>query len=303
MASRVTEGISMINPGVVTLASLNGFEYVNFPYRFCIEDNIGESIHIHYKDIRLDLTVEEFSALAEKAAGLIEKCIDVPGFSVKRIGSTSLVNLAALLPYLTKVRIEKIHLEDILVDTFDEHGRPMTAPLPNSRVLKALHGDTAENDRHYVQFNFFKNGSCERLKNHERIYYNLNQIKEHGYPYGDELIGLWANHVIFDGQHRAACLYYLYGNIEVPVQIFEFSNTGGPEIITPPPFEEPKQEPEKMQDAGPLIEQAKPEETPVSQDKPDHRSEPEPKHHRHNALVRAGRKFGRLIGICKHKER
>lgn len=290
----------MINPGVVTLASLNDFEYVKFPYRFCIEDNIGESIHIHYKDIRLDLTVAEFSELAEKAAGIIEKCVDVPGFSVKRLGSTILVGLAAQLPYLTRVRVEKIHLEDILVDTFDEHGRPITASLSHSRVLKALRGDTAENDGHSVQFNFFREGSCERLTNQERIDYNLRQIKEHGYPNGDELIGLWANHVIFDGQHRAACLYHLYGNIEVPVQIFEFSNTDGPQIITPPPFEQPKVDGQETPAAAQAQQEktaAETKEQTVSKPQEQHR------HHKHNALVRAGRKLGRIIGICKHKER
>ena len=64
----------MINPGVITLSSLDGFENksVVFPYRFCIEDNIGESIHIHYKNIRLDLTTKEFSELASQ----MENCID-----------------------------------------------------------------------------------------------------------------------------------------------------------------------------------------------------------------------------------
>lgn len=38
----------MSNPGVLSLASL---EAVGADYRFEIEDNIGEAIHIHYKDI------------------------------------------------------------------------------------------------------------------------------------------------------------------------------------------------------------------------------------------------------------
>lgn len=278
----------MINPGVVTLASLNGFEYVNFPYRFCVEDNIGESIHIHFKDIRLDLSVEDFTALADKAEGIIDKLVDAPGFEARRLDRTILLGLSAQLPYLTRVRIEKIRLEDILVDTFDEHGRPMTASLKHSRVLKALYGDTKENDEHRVQFNYFRRGSCERITNRERIRYNLEQIREHGYPYGDELIGLWANHVIFDGQHRAACLYYLYGNIDVPVQIFEFSNTQGPEIVTPPPFEEPKPQPQTQ---------------PQPQNTAAKGGWFKPKHHKHNALVRSWRKLGRIIGISKHKNR
>lgn len=45
----------MSNPGVLSLASL---EAVGADYRFEIEDNIGEAIHIHYKDIRLDAYCE-----------------------------------------------------------------------------------------------------------------------------------------------------------------------------------------------------------------------------------------------------
>jgi len=31
-----------------------------------IEDNIGESIHIHYRDLRIDLTIQDFNTLAKK---------------------------------------------------------------------------------------------------------------------------------------------------------------------------------------------------------------------------------------------
>jgi hypothetical protein len=33
--------------------------------RLDIEDNIGEGIHIHYKNFRLDYTIEEFLNFAE----------------------------------------------------------------------------------------------------------------------------------------------------------------------------------------------------------------------------------------------
>jgi len=31
-----------------------------------IEDNIGESIHIHYRNVRIDLTISEFVKLADE---------------------------------------------------------------------------------------------------------------------------------------------------------------------------------------------------------------------------------------------
>ena len=56
----------MSNPGVIVLDNCkknilqkifnrNSFRYVQ------IEDNIGEAIHIHFDDFRIELTLEEFS--------------------------------------------------------------------------------------------------------------------------------------------------------------------------------------------------------------------------------------------------
>jgi len=36
------------------------------PQKLTIEDNIGESIHIHLRNIRLEMTVEDFVKFAEK---------------------------------------------------------------------------------------------------------------------------------------------------------------------------------------------------------------------------------------------
>ena len=51
----------MSNPAVITLASLNGRN--NTFKRFQIEDNIGESIHLHVDNMRIDLSVNEFFEL------------------------------------------------------------------------------------------------------------------------------------------------------------------------------------------------------------------------------------------------
>ena len=51
----------MSNPGVIELF---GFEFRNNfgNHSFRVEDNIGEAIHFHFDNIRLDLTVKEFFA-------------------------------------------------------------------------------------------------------------------------------------------------------------------------------------------------------------------------------------------------
>ena len=211
----------MSNPGVLSLASL---EPVGADYRFEIEDNIGEAIHIHYKDIRLDLTVAEFYDIAEQMDKMIDMVVDVEGFSSKDYDPVNLVGLAACLPDLVKVTEDEVWLADLLVDTYDEYGKEVLAPISESRVVKALYGNSSENDIR-KQVNYYNADTATVEKNKDRVIYNLDQIKKDGYPSGRERIILFNDsNQIFDGQHRASCLYYLYGNIRVPVRRMWFKD-------------------------------------------------------------------------------
>ena len=214
----------MINPGVVTLASLNNIEYLQFPYRFCVEDNIGEAIHIHYKDIRLDLSTKELRELSTALMQTVDDIVNIDGFHSEDFDPVFLVAFSSYLPRLKRVEHKEIFLEDILCDTFDEDGKPCLRNIKHSRVFKALCGLTTENDEHVVQFNHLKVATAEKMTNQERLMYDLEQVKKFGYPKGNDLITLFNDeNVIRDGQHRAACLYYLYGNIKVPVRNLIFS--------------------------------------------------------------------------------
>jgi hypothetical protein len=54
--------------------------------------------------------------------------------------------------------------------------------------------------------------------NESRLFRVLKEVKKHGYPYEEQLIVVYNNEMIIrDGEHRWACLYYLYGNIKIPV--------------------------------------------------------------------------------------
>lgn len=204
---------------MMLLASLK--EISGFPYRFEIEDNVGEAIHIHYKDIRLDMTIQEFHELADALRDIFTDLVANDKFHIEDFDAGNLVWLAQPLIDLEDIVEEEVFLEDILVDTYDEDGNVVYKPLPSSRVLKALHGDTAENDARR-QINYFMANGCERATNQERIYYNMEHIKKDGYPRNGELILLRSDNTIIDGQHRASCLYYLYGNIKVPVRKLYF---------------------------------------------------------------------------------
>jgi hypothetical protein len=67
------------NLGVIILYNQ---EVIDGPFkadhRFAIEDNIGEGIHIHYKNMRLDFTVSDFLKLSESC----KVCLDKMGYKI-----------------------------------------------------------------------------------------------------------------------------------------------------------------------------------------------------------------------------
>lgn len=41
--------------------------------RFVIEDNVGEAIHVHYRNLRIDFSVDEYRTFADKLSEAREK--------------------------------------------------------------------------------------------------------------------------------------------------------------------------------------------------------------------------------------
>lgn len=78
-----------------------------------------------------------------------------------------------------------------------------------------------------AQVNYYDATTSQIQSNSDRLEYNLQRIKEEGYPgkSGNSLITLFNDsNRIYDGQHRAGCLYYLYGNIKVKVRRLWFKH-------------------------------------------------------------------------------
>ena len=239
----------MSNPGVIKLA-----EVITQQHTFRVEDNIGEAIHLHFDGIRIDLSVNEYRRLVAQVRDLLENMIQAPGFHLKYIEPLFFMEMGSHWPYLDKAYFEDLYLNDILVDTYvyDEETKMeqyTLRPLSESRVMKYLQGNTSENDKR-KQINLFGQSNSERVEDVLRL------IKTQGYPVDDKYIVLTnlppgsydgctisgystkdgkqdenqsvistnLNNILYDGQHRASCLYYLYGNIKVKVLHLLFSN-------------------------------------------------------------------------------
>lgn len=67
------------NAGVIILHSEEVIEGAfKRDFRFVVDDNIGEGIHIHYKNMRLDFSVSDFL----KVSNSCKKCLEDMGYNV-----------------------------------------------------------------------------------------------------------------------------------------------------------------------------------------------------------------------------
>lgn len=210
----------MSNPAVVKLDR----NHVNKSMVW-LDDNFGESIHIHIDDIRVDLTVEEFKSLNDDLGFILNDLLRIDNFDITKIDPVYLsLWLWPRLSMISSVSIDTIKLGDMFVRSMD--GKRIEK-LEDSVEIKALNNVSKENDTFKRESNHVGQTDTQRLQG------ILDSIKANGYPYDGKYIILFGNdNLIRDGQHRASCLYYLFGDIEVPVMRIYFKDSGTKEILT-----------------------------------------------------------------------
>lgn len=115
--------------------------------------------------------------------------------------------------------MDTIRLSELLVYKKVFYRFSILTKLKNGKVYKALCGNPKENNEIRESHHVFQN-SQQRL---DEIYNSLQNTK---YPSENKYIILYGDsNLIWDGQHRASCLLYMYGDIEVPVKRLYFFDT------------------------------------------------------------------------------
>lgn len=208
----------MSNPGVIELFGFGFKDNFGGSHFFRIEDNIGESIHFHFDNIRLDLTVEEFREFADDMLDAITNILNVKGFDAKKYDPLFLFDINRFIIGLREIQFEYMPVKNIVVDTLDKDGKLVFSYLENSRMVKALRGDYSENDAR-PQHNLIGQNNLERL------FSIFESVRKNGYPFNDEYIVVADKESnIIDGQHRAASIYVLNPEAVIPVQRWLFQD-------------------------------------------------------------------------------
>lgn len=187
----------MSSPGVIILA-----EGIVGGVNLRIEDNIGEAIHVHYGNLRIDLTIAEFYQLSEQLVSIMEMMIGVEGFKVNNYDAIFLSQIDRLLLNLESITFEEVNLSNLLTDSIDENGNLSVVSIWDSRVSKAIKGNTKEL-RNWKQINYYGETNVDRLNNLRE------KIRKNGYNPdfdGTYIVLCDDGFFIADGCHRASIL-------------------------------------------------------------------------------------------------
>ena len=134
----------MSNPGVINLFSK--YKWTGVIKRFQVEDNIGESIHIHINNFRIDLTIKEFYKLVDSMKESCKK-LNKPLELLKNYDIDPLF-FTLLAPYLKDLKslsIKKIKLKKLKFLVRKKYSSLPEILIPrsieNTLIYKSLKGD------------------------------------------------------------------------------------------------------------------------------------------------------------------
>lgn len=211
----------MSNPGVITLASLRGAG-PNIK-RLDIEDNIGEAIHIHWNNFRVDMTIEEFLAFSEEIIQCENELMAMNGVDLSGFDAYFLFRMGSLIQKISTIHIENHKLKNLrcLVRTKIPKLGTLLLPKPIDQTPAFLYlaGKSA-------RFIDYEQDAYPGLDNESRSRSLEKSIRDNGYPSGNEFITLFGHQkYVRDGQHRAAVLAAIHGlDYEVPVKVVLFKD-------------------------------------------------------------------------------
>lgn len=214
----------MSNPAVIVLDKLTNSKKFK---RFLIEDNIGESIHIHIDNMRLDFTIKEYLNFSNLIKDSLKELDPLLGYDINNFDESFLKECSEFLPNLKSIKKEKIKLSQLIcIHRFRFLDGYLTYKLKinKTKVFKYLKKES--NDfLNYHQKNYINSDNISRINN------LFSSVKLNGYPYEENYIILFNNqNLIRDGQHRAAILANIYG-IDHEIEILRFYFTNDNHVI------------------------------------------------------------------------
>ena len=175
----------MSNPAVITLA--NSSSRKGKFKRFVVEDNIGESIHLHIDNMRIDFTIKEFLDFSQMVRESLCELNFLEKYTIENFDEYFLKECSPFLHKLATIKIEEVELsrlQCIVHSNYKSDLNLMTlVPISETPAYKYLKGDTKA-FLSYSQFNYFG------ITNEKRLLETVGSIKNKGYGFNEKYLFL-----------------------------------------------------------------------------------------------------------------
>ncbi|MCC8164131.1 MAG: hypothetical protein LIO86_13450 [Lachnospiraceae bacterium] len=124
----------MSNPGVITLTE----KEISPTKSFRVEDNLGEAVHFHYNDIRIDLSIRELLYIADVCDDTIHDLVPAKNFRPDEFDNDFLNQISQYLIDLTEIRSERVALDSLCFVTKNRLHLPVRKKLNRKYALKLV---------------------------------------------------------------------------------------------------------------------------------------------------------------------
>lgn len=124
----------MSNPGVITLTE----KEISPSKSFRVEDNLGEAVHFHYNDIRIDLTLKELMYIGKVCEETIYDLVKAKDFSMDDFDGDFLNEYSQCLMDLEKVEVDKVPVKELYVQMKNLIHLPVCRKMSSGMAKKIL---------------------------------------------------------------------------------------------------------------------------------------------------------------------
>lgn len=164
----------------------------------CIEDNIGEGIHLHIGSIRIDMTISEFLDMGEVLTHSLNEIVGVKNFEVEKYNPYFIGKIGNHLPYLESIKDELVTLGDLKLRYENEKGEEKIIFLKDSPYYIYCNDKT-------IDLNIYE-GKNDIFKDNKIVMDELITEYEENKGFSDSRIVVDDKGYILDGEKRLSIL-------------------------------------------------------------------------------------------------
>ncbi|MGL5571539.1 hypothetical protein [Cetobacterium sp.] len=204
----------MSNPSVFELAKIKIDDSI-----ICIEDNIGEAIHVHIGPFRIDLTINEFLEITEKIENVFKFLLKEKEIDILEYNKYFLMNFRDYWLEILKVENKEVRISELKIKLEDK-----------KRILNSKKIIESPFYRYYqkeeIDLEIYENTLDIFQTNKEKADEIYNSIKKNQFASNNECIVIDNEGYILDGEEKVCSLLSIYGeNYLCSVKVFTMKDS------------------------------------------------------------------------------